>query len=50
MLGFRKLAAIDIAILGYKFIYAEYVCGVALPIGLGILTFVKSHSPWQIPD
>ena len=47
-LGFRKLAAIDIAFLGYKFVYAEYVCGVLLPIGLGILTLGRAHSTWQI--
>jgi len=44
MLDFRKLAAIDIVFLGYQIVFAEYVCGVVLPIVLGILSFVKGHS------
>jgi hypothetical protein len=47
-LSFRKLAAIDIAFLGYKFVYAEYLCVVVLPIGLGILTLGEVHLTWQV--
>lgn len=43
----RKLAAVDIAFLGYKFVLAEYSCAVVLPIGLGMLTLLKGHLLWQ---
>jgi len=45
-MDFRKLAAIDIVFLGYKFVLAEYVCGLLLPIGLGVLSLSK-HSIWM---
>ena len=47
MLDFRKLAAIDIVFLGYKLVLAEYVCGVALPVILGVLSLAKSQSILQ---
>jgi len=44
MPDFRKLAAIDIVFFGYTFVLAEYVCGIVIPIGLGILTLLKGYS------
>jgi hypothetical protein len=46
-INLRKLAAIDIALLGYKLIFAEYLLGVALSIGLGLFVIFRSHSSWQ---
>ena len=34
----RKLAAVDMAWLGARVIVAEYLIGVVLPLGLGVLT------------
>ena len=45
---FRKLAAIDIAFLGYRFILAEYAFAVVFSIALGILVLARSHSVWQV--
>jgi hypothetical protein len=45
--AFRKLAAIDITFLGYRFVFGEYLCGVGLSMALGVLTLVKSHSVLQ---
>jgi hypothetical protein len=44
----RRLAAIDIALLGYKFVVAEYAVGVLLSIALGLFVFFRSHSFWQV--
>jgi len=46
-MNFRKLAAIDIVFLGYKIVLTEYLCGVLLPVALGVLSIAKSHSVWQ---
>jgi hypothetical protein len=47
-INLRKLAAIDVALLGYKLIFAEYAAGVILAIGLGLFVIFRSHSVWQI--
>jgi hypothetical protein len=44
----RKLAAIDIALLGFKLAFAEYACGVLLSLALGVFALFRSHSPWQL--
>jgi hypothetical protein len=44
MISIRKLAAVDIAGLGPRLIIAEFVLGVAGPLGLGILTLLRSNS------
>ncbi len=44
---FRKLAAIDIAFLGFKVILAEFLCGVLLSAALGFFVLLRSHSRWQ---
>ena len=46
-INFRRLAAIDIALLGYKLILAEYAGGVVLSFALGIFVLLRSHSFWQ---
>jgi hypothetical protein len=43
----RGLAAIDIALLGYRLIYAEYLAGVVLALALGIFILFRSHSIGQ---
>jgi len=45
-LNLRKLAAIDIAFLGPKFVISEYAAGVLLPLALGFLS-LRNHSLWQ---
>ena len=47
MIEVRKLAAIDLLFLGSKVILAEFGLGVIGPPALGLLTLVRSHSPWQ---
>jgi hypothetical protein len=47
-LNLRKLAAIDIALLGYKLIFGEYAAGVLLSAGLGLFVVFRSHSFWQV--
>jgi len=44
----RKLAAIDIAFLGSRFIIAEYAIGVLLSVALGVLTLLRAVSHWQL--
>jgi hypothetical protein len=46
-INLRRLAAIDIALLGYKLIFAEYLLGVVLSIGLGLFVIFRSHSHWE---
>ena len=48
MTELRKLAAIDIALLGYRLILAEYVFAVFFSIALGIFVLWRGHSHWQI--
>ena len=48
MIEFRKLAAIDIAFLGYKLVLAEYLCGVFLSGALGLFVLYRGHSFWQV--
>jgi hypothetical protein len=43
----RGLAAIDIALLGYRLIYAEYLVGVILALALGVFILIRSHSIGQ---
>lgn len=44
----RKLAAIDILFLGFKFALAEYVFGVLFSIALGIFVLFRGHTTTQI--
>jgi hypothetical protein len=44
----RKLAAIDVAFLGPKFVLAEYAVGVIFSITLGIFVLLRSQSYWQV--
>jgi hypothetical protein len=43
----RKLAAIDIIFLGYRFVLAEDALGVFFSDALGLLVLYRSHSFWQ---
>jgi hypothetical protein len=43
-----KLAAIDIAFLGYRLILAEYAFAVVFSLALGIFILVRGHSGWQV--
>ncbi len=47
MVNLRKLAAIDIAFLGYRFVLAEYAVGVFFSAALGLFVLFRSHSYWQ---
>jgi hypothetical protein len=40
----RRLAAVDIAFLGSRFILAEFSTGVFGSLGLGVLTLARTHS------
>jgi hypothetical protein len=44
----RKLAAIDIVLLGSKFIITEFAGGVLLCIALGAFILMRHHSTWQL--
>ena len=44
MIDIRRLAAVDIAFLGSRFILAEFSIGVFGSLALGILTFARTHS------
>jgi hypothetical protein len=44
MISVRKLAAVDVAFLGSRLVIAEFALGVAGPLGLGVLTVVRSQS------
>jgi len=48
MINLRKLAAIDIAFLGYKFVLAEYAVGVFFSAALGLFVLFRGHSFWQV--
>lgn len=48
MLDLRKLAAIDIAFLGPRFVIAEYACGAFLSVALGAFILFRSQSHWQV--
>jgi hypothetical protein len=48
MANLRKLAAIDIVFLGYKFVLAEYAVGVFLSAALGVFVLFRGHSFWQV--
>lgn len=43
----RRLAAIDIALLGYKLIFVEYAAGVVLALALGVFVLFRSQSALQ---
>ena len=45
MIDIRRLAAVDIALLGSRFILAEFSIGVFGSLCLGVLTLVRTHSP-----
>lgn len=47
-ISIRKLAAIDMALLGSKFILAEFAVGVFGSIALGLFVLFRSLSSWQI--
>jgi hypothetical protein len=44
VINIRKLAALDLAFLGTKFIIAEFALGVLGPATLGLFTLLRSHS------
>lgn len=44
----RKLAAIDILFLGFKFAFVEYVFGVLFSIALGVFVLFRGHTTGQI--
>lgn len=44
MIDIRRLAAVDIAFLGSRFILAEFSLGVVGSLCLGVLTLVRTHS------
>jgi hypothetical protein len=48
MINLRKLAAIDIAFLGYKFVLAEYTVGVFFSAALGLFVLYRGHFLWQV--
>jgi hypothetical protein len=48
MNNLRKLAAIDIVFLGYRFVLAEYAFGVFFSVALGLFVLFRSHSSWQV--
>lgn len=43
-IDFKKLAAIDLAFLGPKFIIAEFAFGLLFSISLGIFALLRAHS------
>ena len=47
-INLRKLAAIDIVFLGFRFVLMEYACGVIFSMALGIFVLIHSYSFWQI--
>ncbi len=47
MIDLRKLAAIDVVLLGYRLILAEYIFAVLFSPGLGIFVLARGHSAWQ---
>ena len=44
VIDIRRLAAVDLAFLGSRFILAEFSIGVFGSVGLAVLTLVRSHS------
>ena len=48
LINIRKLAALDIAFLGPRFILAEFGLAVFLCPALGLFTLLRSHSVWQV--
>jgi hypothetical protein len=44
VIDIRRLAAVDIAFLGSRFILAEFLVGVFGPLSLAVLTFFRTHS------
>ena len=48
LLDIRKLAAIDIVLLGSKLIIGEFAAGVLLSTALGIFVLLRGHSFWQV--
>jgi hypothetical protein len=48
MIEIRKLAAIDIAFAGPKFVITEFLLGVFGPLALGLFIAMRSHAPQQL--
>ncbi len=48
VINIRKLAALDIAFLGPRFILTEFALAVFLSPALGLFILVRSHSVWQV--
>ena len=48
MINPRKLAAIDVVILGSKLIITEFAGGVVLCVALGTFVLFRGHSFWQV--
>ena len=48
MINPRKLAAIDLVFLGYKFVVTEFAAAVVCCPALGAWVLIRSHAYWQI--
>jgi hypothetical protein len=48
MINLRKLAAIDVAFLGDRFVVAEYAVGVFFSAALGLFVLFRGRSLWQV--
>src|SRR5579859_5697255 len=48
MIDLRKLAAIDIAFLGYRLIVSEYAFGVLFSTALGFFVLIRAQAEWQV--
>jgi hypothetical protein len=51
MMNVRKLAALDLAFYGPKFILAEFGLGILLSVALGLFSVTvgfRSHAAWQV--
>lgn len=44
----RRLAAIDIAFLGSKFVLIEFALAIIALPGLGLLSLIRGHATWQV--
>jgi len=44
VIDIRTLAAVDVVFIGPRLILAEFLIGVFGPLGLGVLTLVRTHS------
>ena len=47
MIELRKLAALEVSLLGPKLVVGEYACGVLLSAALGLFVLMRGHTLWQ---